>query len=85
MCVCVVVCCGECNLSHRFLCPSGVDQQVAFLILCNCSCHCSSHLIIRRNIYTTDTISWVQTCHVPRLSAKCSPIPCEGRRRGKQQ
>ena len=59
MCVswCIV---GSAGTSHRFLCPSGVDQQVAFLILCNCSCHCSSHLIIRRNIYTTDTISWVQ-------------------------
>ena len=76
--------CGECRLSHRFLRPSGVNQQVAFLILSNCSCHCSSHLSIRGDIHTTDTISWVQACHVPRLSAKCSPFLCEAQRLGKQ-
>ena len=40
--------CGERRLSHRFLSPSRVNQQVAFLILSNCSCHCSSNFIVRK-------------------------------------
>ena len=49
--------CGERRSSHRFLSPSRVNQQGAFLILSNCSCHCSSNFIVRKGIFTQQTLS----------------------------